>query len=324
MPHKNRIYKLKPLFSLAALFLAALSPTTYAAKSLQFAWNPSTDPAVAGYKISYGVSSGTYTQTVNVGNATSATISPLNSSTTYYFILTSYNSAGLQSVPSNEISITVGPNIPPTVTLTSPQSGASVTGLTPIALTATASDPDGSIAKVEFYEDSTKIGEATANPYSAAWDNAPVGNYTITALAYDDSGAAVRSAGANLTVTGAGTPPPIPSPAANPKVRVFATSSIIPAGANARFRFAASEINSGPPMVVNYSMGGTATAGTNYSMTGLTGQVTIPSGARGVNLDVDTLAGAGSGRRTIVVTAQSGTNYALGLNYKATVLIVPR
>jgi Bacterial Ig domain/Fibronectin type III domain len=321
MPHKYHSYRLKPLIALAALFLAAFSPSAHATKTLQFAWNPSNDPQVTGYNLSYGTASGNYSQTVNAGPSTSATISGLTDGTTYYFAVRSYNAAGLQSIPSNEVSITVPANLPPVVTLTSPQSGTSWSGLTPMTLTATASDPDGTIAKVEFYDDSNKIGEATSAPYSATWSNAPAGSYLLTALAYDNSGAAVRSAGATVTVTGAGpSPSPTPTPGKK-KVRIFSLTPIVSAGGTAKFRIAASDINSTQPMVVNYSMGGTAVGGVDYSASDVPGQITIPVGARGTTLSFRTMAG--NGRKTAVVTLQSGSDYD-AIGPKATIVIVSR
>jgi hypothetical protein len=53
-----------------------------------------------------GPSSGNYTQTQNAGTATTATVSQLTSGSTYYFVVTAYNSAGTQSLVSDEVSVT--------------------------------------------------------------------------------------------------------------------------------------------------------------------------------------------------------------------------
>jgi Fibronectin type III domain len=77
--------------------------------SVTLAWNadpatsnPGTNPA--GYMLYIGTSSGNYTQTTNVGTATAVTVSSLQSGTTYYFAVTAYNSAGVQSPFSNQVS----------------------------------------------------------------------------------------------------------------------------------------------------------------------------------------------------------------------------
>lgn len=68
-------------------------------------WDPpvvATD--VTGYMIHYGTASGAYSQSIDVGNTTSYTVSNLNDGQTYYFAATSYNRARQQSGYSNEAS----------------------------------------------------------------------------------------------------------------------------------------------------------------------------------------------------------------------------
>jgi hypothetical protein len=88
------------------LILAALSPTVQAA-SVTLAWSPSPDPAVAGYNLYYGGTSGTCTNKLSVGLATSAVTSGLLVGVTYYFAATTYNAAGLESPLSSQVSYTV-------------------------------------------------------------------------------------------------------------------------------------------------------------------------------------------------------------------------
>ena len=84
------------------LILAALSTTVQAA-SVTLAWNPSPDPAVAGYNLYYGGTSGNYTNKVSAGLATSAVTSGLLVGATYYFAATTYNAAGMESPFSGEV-----------------------------------------------------------------------------------------------------------------------------------------------------------------------------------------------------------------------------
>ena len=88
------------------LILAALSSTVQAA-SVTLAWNPSPDPAVTGYNLYYGGTSGTYTNKVSVGLATSAVTSGLLVGVTYYFAATTHNAAGMESPFSGEVSYIV-------------------------------------------------------------------------------------------------------------------------------------------------------------------------------------------------------------------------
>lgn len=81
-------------------------------------------------------------------------------------------------------------NPPPTVALTAPANGSIFSLPANIALTATASDANGSVAKVEFFQDgTTKLGEDSSAPYSLTWSNAPSGVYVVSARATDNLGA---------------------------------------------------------------------------------------------------------------------------------------
>jgi chitodextrinase len=266
------------------------------------------DPDIVGYKAFYGSASGNYSQTIDVGTATMVALSNLTEGSTYFVVVTAYNAAGLQSPPSNEISFTIAANQPPIVSLTSPQAGATLNGLSSIPLTATASDPDGSISKVEFYEGLNMIGQATAAPYTALWNNAASGNYFLSATAYDNSGAATRSAEVSISVTNS-TPAPSPSPIVAPKIRVRAVVQSVNAGGKAKFKISASTTNSTQPMLVNYAMGGTAISGINYTQSGAPGQATIRAGARSTTIMLKTMVVPHSGKKTAILTIQPSTSY---------------
>ena len=61
---------------------------------------------LAGYRVYYGTSSGSYTNSVNIGNFTSAVISNLSLGT-WYFAITAYNSSSVESSYSTELSTTI-------------------------------------------------------------------------------------------------------------------------------------------------------------------------------------------------------------------------
>jgi oxalate decarboxylase/phosphoglucose isomerase-like protein (cupin superfamily) len=87
-------------------------------QSVNLAWSPSPDTNVVGYRVYYGVVSRTYTNMVDVGAATNATISGLVEGATYYFAATAYNVLGLESDFSTEVSYTIpggGVNQAPTL-----------------------------------------------------------------------------------------------------------------------------------------------------------------------------------------------------------------
>jgi hypothetical protein len=98
------------------------------------------------------------------------------------------------------------PTTPPTVSITSPKSGDTVSGR--INVTASASDSQG-VAGVQFFLDNAPLGaEVTTAPYSVSWDTTTVsnGSHTLTAVARNTSGN--RATSAPVTVTVSNAPPP--------------------------------------------------------------------------------------------------------------------
>jgi hypothetical protein len=79
-----------------------------ASQSVTLTWSPSADTNVAGYKLYYGVSSQTYTNSIEVGNVTNTIITGLADDTTYFFAATTYDSTGAESDFSNEASYQTG------------------------------------------------------------------------------------------------------------------------------------------------------------------------------------------------------------------------
>ncbi|MEY2539352.1 MAG: hypothetical protein QOG67_3092 [Verrucomicrobiota bacterium] len=304
----------------AVACFATAGPTQ--ANTVSLAWEASPDSSVVGYNLSYGTASGDYTQSTDVGTSLSGTISGLSPSTTYFAVVTAYNAAGLHSLASNEVSFTTPANSPPVVTLTSPTAGASLNGSTAIVIGADATDSDGTIAKVEFYSGTDLLGQATTAPFTFQWNNAVAGNYVLTALAYDNSGAAVRSSPVSVTVAGASWPGPSPSPTAQTKLHVLALSPMVNAGGKARFKVVASQVNLSQPTTVNYTMGGTAASGVDYMPTGPAGQITIPMGSRSAMVVLQTVRHASpTQNRTATVTLVPTANYTVGQK-KAVVVIV--
>ncbi len=92
-------------------------------------------------------------------------------------------------------------NIPPTVSLFAPRGKTRHIVGVPLSIMASASDPDGAIAKVEFYEGSTKLAEVTSAPYEYVWRNPPVGTQLITGKATDNEGATTTSKEVRITTT---------------------------------------------------------------------------------------------------------------------------
>ena len=91
-------------------------------------------------------------------------------------------------------------NTAPTVSITSPANGAIFPWKPTITITATASDPGGSVTRVEFRNGTTVLGQDTSAPYAFTWRNVPPGSHTLTARATDNAGAVTTSSPVGITV----------------------------------------------------------------------------------------------------------------------------
>ena len=112
------------------------------------------------------------------------------------------NGTGL-TTNSFSTSVTAGPdNNAPAVSITSPESGDKFAAGSNITIDANASDTDGTVTKVEFYQGSIKLGEDASPPYSYTWNNVPTGYYSLTARATDDDGDTTTSSAVNIQVIG--------------------------------------------------------------------------------------------------------------------------
>ena len=105
-------------------------------------------------------------------------------------------SAGVSVTVNNPVD-----SAPPTVSITSPTGGQTVTGT--VAVAASAAD-DVAVTSVQFFLDGSVLSPPlTAAPYSISWNTATVGNgtHTLTAIATDTAGFATASAGVLVTVS---------------------------------------------------------------------------------------------------------------------------
>lgn len=91
-------------------------------------------------------------------------------------------------------------NSPPRVSITSPSNGASFTAPASVTVAAQATDSDGSIARVDFLSNGTRVGSDTTAPYSMSLASLAAGNYSIVARAVDNLGATADSSAVNISV----------------------------------------------------------------------------------------------------------------------------
>lgn len=76
------------------------------AGTFTIAWDPNPDPDISGYTVSWGTASGSYTQIVDVGAATSLLFTEPDPTMSYYFAVRARTSTGLISDYSQEVKST--------------------------------------------------------------------------------------------------------------------------------------------------------------------------------------------------------------------------
>jgi uncharacterized membrane protein len=80
-----------------------LCNTMQGAQKVILAWNDSVNSGATGYFIYSGSTSGVYTNKTDIGTNTAVTVSGLQEGQTYYFTVTAYNPAKIESAPSDEL-----------------------------------------------------------------------------------------------------------------------------------------------------------------------------------------------------------------------------
>jgi hypothetical protein len=102
------------------------------------------------------------------------------------------NNGAVSTSSSIDITISI-PNAPPSVIITSPTINAYYESPQTIIIEAQAVDIDGTITKVNFYNQDKFLGTDSIMPYTFLWNNVTTGNYSIKAKAYDDKGDSTTS-----------------------------------------------------------------------------------------------------------------------------------
>jgi hypothetical protein len=194
------------LLSLISCFLLSPPHPADATQDVLLTWNPNSENDLAGYLVYSGTTSGIYGLPIDTGLNTSHTFSGLLEGLTYFFTVTAYDTSGNESVPSLEVSKFILPNgnndtTSPTISLTAPAAGATLSKL--VTLTATAADNIG-VTGVQFSVNGSPLGsEDSFTPYSHTWDTSGLasGTYTLTAQARDAAGNTTTSTPISVTIS---------------------------------------------------------------------------------------------------------------------------
>ncbi|MDP2671861.1 MAG: Ig-like domain-containing protein [bacterium] len=126
--------------------------------------------------------------------------------TAYATAFDAANNKGTSATNSFTISTTTTDTTPPSVSLTSPTNGSTLSS-TSVSLAATASDTGGAISKVEFYGDGVLRNTDTSSPYSYTWVTT-TGSHAAYAKAFDSASPTPNSK-VSTTVSFTVTLPPV-------------------------------------------------------------------------------------------------------------------
>jgi YD repeat-containing protein len=183
--------------------LTAVSPVAPGGQ-MSVSWTAPSGRPVKDWVALYvtGANNSTHLSWVYTQGATSGTFTPTAPATigTYefrYLLNDGYNSATVSNI--------VVVDVPPSISISSPTNNASFNALASINISVAASDSDGSVARVEFFQGSSKLGESYTSPFSFTWNNVAPGTYSLTAKATNDGGGAATSPAVNVTVVGGST-----------------------------------------------------------------------------------------------------------------------
>ncbi|MCD8483757.1 MAG: Ig-like domain-containing protein [Verrucomicrobia bacterium] len=92
-------------------------------------------------------------------------------------------------------------NLPPAVAIISPADQAAFPRGTQMQVSVNASDPDGTVTRVELYSNGQLVASKTSGPWTFLW-NAPAGFHTLTARATDNANATSQSLPVEIVVGG--------------------------------------------------------------------------------------------------------------------------
>lgn len=146
-------------------------------------------------------------------------------------------------------------SIAPVVAITSPDNQSAFTAGSNIAITAAASEADGAVVSVAFYNGPIFMGQSNKSPYTYTWANVSVGSYTLTAVATDSNNVSTTSSALTVKVTPAPPMVVITSPA---------NDSTFPAGSDINLAATALETN-GTISTISFYNGATLLAASSMA-----------------------------------------------------------
>jgi chitodextrinase len=170
-------------------------------REVTLSWIANTEPDLNNYAIQWKQSSdSTWTLISGIDKTlTSYTVTGLTNGVSYDFRIRARDTSGNISDWSEPVSATSRDTTPPTISITEPQNGSTVSGT--ITVSGTASDNVG-VTKVNLRIDDTFAQTDDAPPWSFSWDTTaiPDGNHNLTLKAFDAAGNEGVSPAVTVTV----------------------------------------------------------------------------------------------------------------------------
>jgi chitodextrinase len=165
-----------------------------------------TTDVAATSQVEYGTTTAYGTLTtldVNLLTSHATVLSGLSTNTLYHYRVHSKNSGGVETISGDFVFQTnsVTDTTPPTISITAPANGATVSGT--VTVSANASDNVG-VTGVQFFLDGANLGlPLVSGPYSVSWDSTSTTNgaHTLTAQARDAAGNVGNAVAMSVTVT---------------------------------------------------------------------------------------------------------------------------
>ncbi|HRF64106.1 MAG TPA: PKD domain-containing protein [Candidatus Competibacter sp.] len=257
--------------------LVFLFSTNVFAGQVNLAWNASTS-TVSGYKVYYGTASGNYASNVNVGNATTSTVSNLTDGSTYYFAVKAYDSAGNESGFSNEVSQTMAVAAP-----VASFSADKTSGTAPVTVNLADTSTGTITSRVwDLGDGTTSTAQSVAKTYNSA------GNYTVTLTVGNSGGTTTATKTISVTTSTATAP--------------VASFSATPTSGTAPLLVTLSDTSTGTVSIRTWDLGdGTTSTAQSVAKT------YNSAGSYTVKLTVSNSGGSTTTSKTISATASTPT-----------------
>jgi hypothetical protein len=211
----------------------------------------------------------------------------------------------------------------PTVSITSPASGAVFPAPANVGITANATVSSGTVTNVQFFSNGSSVGTALTAPFSVTANNLAAGAYALTAVA-TAAGVSATSAVVTITVTAVSAPTVTVTITNPPAGAVFAAPANVTVAANAtassgtvtNVQFFTNGISLGTVLTAPFSVTANNLAAGTYALTAVATAGGISATSAVVSVSVVnpppvTLSGASitAGQFTFNCTADAGMSY---------------